>query len=183
MVTPIHAALSEHLPALQKVDKSDFVLSFIQEQQANAKIYASAGQAFVTSWDDSLPSTSKSPHPISQQRQQIDYGFGTPVLKPRVQSMQQNIANHALPDVLQTWKTKTSVEHQQWQPGKKKRKRTNSQSPEENLKLQRNATAKPNLRKLQKPPRAKAKCTKVTNAATDNNEATTRKFMDGYLLR
>ena len=74
-VIPLQS-LSHHISSIPKLDKEQFVSSFIQEQKAHSKAYVQEGQDLVASWNrpqvpwDAQPTT--------------EYGFGTPVLKPRV---------------------------------------------------------------------------------------------------
>lgn len=80
--------LSRNLSSLSKVDKNEFVASYLKEQRAHAKAYASKGRADSSMWY----------HRPSDEREGSDIvrlcGFGTPVLKPRVP---QNSTREASP--------------------------------------------------------------------------------------
>ncbi|KAJ7498993.1 hypothetical protein FB451DRAFT_1203845 [Mycena latifolia] len=72
---------SERLPTLPKLDKNQFIHSYIQGQRAHAKSYAEEGQTLASSWDiHSTPNkpsaaVSNGPHNV---------GFSTPILTARI---------------------------------------------------------------------------------------------------
>ncbi|KAF7983850.1 hypothetical protein HWV62_18166 [Athelia sp. TMB] len=74
---------SPHLRSamFEKLDKDRFIKSFIDSQRVHAKIYAADGKATLSSWNEPPEVTpEKQNSPKCSLR---DYGFGTPVLKPR----------------------------------------------------------------------------------------------------
>ncbi|GLB33730.1 hypothetical protein LshimejAT787_0106140 [Lyophyllum shimeji] len=89
---PDPITLFNHLLAIPKLDKAKFISSYLQEQSAHAKTYASQGRAFVSSWKHEHAGTvTAPPQPEEGAKARlpskllvVDYGFGTPVLKPRV---------------------------------------------------------------------------------------------------
>ena len=68
-------SLSHHISAIPTLDKEQFVLSFIQEQKGHSKVYVQEGQDLVASWNHQV---------LLGPQAATEYGFGTPVLKPRV---------------------------------------------------------------------------------------------------
>ncbi|KAG6857362.1 hypothetical protein H0H87_005665 [Tephrocybe sp. NHM501043] len=81
-------SLSLHMSSIPKINKTQFICSYLQEQKTHAKMYAAQGRAFELSWNrEGGTDTPRSP--VIQEKADaklsvIDYGFGTPVLKPRV---------------------------------------------------------------------------------------------------
>ncbi|KAJ7638746.1 hypothetical protein FB45DRAFT_1054990 [Roridomyces roridus] len=67
---------TERLPGLPKLDKNQFISSYIQSQKANAKAYAEEGRTFVTSWNSNTTPKKAAPAPAN-------VGFATPVLIAR----------------------------------------------------------------------------------------------------
>ncbi|KAJ7228735.1 hypothetical protein GGX14DRAFT_414565 [Mycena pura] len=66
------------LPSLPKLDKDEFIKSYIQTQKAHAKTYATEGRSFSTSWDI----TPRKPTATTSNESR-NVGFATPVLKAR----------------------------------------------------------------------------------------------------
>ncbi|KAJ7591151.1 hypothetical protein C8J56DRAFT_934805 [Mycena floridula] len=79
---------SRELPAVPKLDKSQFIQSFIQGQKAHAANHADEGRSVVLAWDKSP----QKPKPVS-----VVVGFGTPVLKPRVPNPNVNVSEKSSP--------------------------------------------------------------------------------------
>lgn len=65
----------KHVSSLPKLDKSAYIQSYLQVQQKHAAAFADEGRAHIRTWTSPTTPPTKLPH---------DYGFGTPVLKPRV---------------------------------------------------------------------------------------------------
>lgn len=64
----------------EKLDKDRFIKSYIQSQKPHATIYAADGKTVQSSWE---PTATPDKQNLSA-RSLRDYGFDTPVLKPRV---------------------------------------------------------------------------------------------------
>ncbi|KAJ7179921.1 hypothetical protein C8R43DRAFT_971187 [Mycena crocata] len=71
----MNALTSERLPTLPKLDKADFITSYIQGQRAHAKSHVEEGLLLSSSWD--VRSTPEKP-PAA-----IPVGFATPILTAR----------------------------------------------------------------------------------------------------
>lgn len=69
----------KHSESSSKVDKAQFLKSYISSQKEHRKLYISEGQRVRASWD--APPRKDEEEPA---RSVIDAGFRTPVLKPRV---------------------------------------------------------------------------------------------------
>ncbi|KAF8076308.1 hypothetical protein FPV67DRAFT_1471262 [Lyophyllum atratum] len=84
--------LSTLILAIPKLDKAKFISTYLHEQSAHVKYYASQGRALLSSWEhEDLPGVVLSESVeeptkacLPSQLLVVDYGFGTPVLKPRV---------------------------------------------------------------------------------------------------
>ncbi|KAJ6515968.1 hypothetical protein C8R45DRAFT_958227 [Mycena sanguinolenta] len=72
------ALTSESLPALLKLDKNQFIQSYIQGQRAHAKTHAEEGRSLEASWE--TLSTPKKPSASGS----YNVGFATPILTARV---------------------------------------------------------------------------------------------------
>ncbi|KAG5641399.1 hypothetical protein DXG03_005335 [Asterophora parasitica] len=85
---------TSHVLAIPKLDKANFISSYLREQKAHAKSYAHQGRAHLSSWKretETLAERVSSEDEPEETRLLFnmlatDYGFGTPVLKPRVTS-------------------------------------------------------------------------------------------------
>ncbi|KAF5388297.1 hypothetical protein D9615_000346 [Tricholomella constricta] len=82
---------SSHVLAIPKLDKADLISGYLQEQTAYAKTYAFQGRAHLSSWKrenlvEFVPSEVEETLEarLPSKLLVVDYGFGTPVLKPRV---------------------------------------------------------------------------------------------------
>ncbi|RDB22484.1 hypothetical protein Hypma_010281 [Hypsizygus marmoreus] len=77
-----HTKLSHHISAIPKLDKKLFISSYLREQKLYAKAYASDGRAIEASWKrPNPPFLDEPPIPAGPTE---EYGFGTPILKPRI---------------------------------------------------------------------------------------------------
>ncbi|KAH0587484.1 hypothetical protein H2248_006266 [Termitomyces sp. 'cryptogamus'] len=82
--------ISLHISSIPKINKTQFISSYLQEQTIYAKTHAAEGRAFERSWKhEKVPEAPTSnleetPEPQKASKLATDYGFGTPVLKPRV---------------------------------------------------------------------------------------------------
>ncbi|KAG6820103.1 hypothetical protein H0H93_005415 [Arthromyces matolae] len=83
--------LSSHIQSIPKINKAQFISSYVHEQMTHAITYASQGRALERTWDnhqdksESDPSqrnTDISSDPRASKRI-VECGFETPVLKPR----------------------------------------------------------------------------------------------------
>lgn len=78
----------KHLSSLPKLNKDQFVTSFIKAQRAFSKQYLLEGKAFLSLWQESgVVEATADPPSASIQPRKEDYGFGTPVLRARVQDV------------------------------------------------------------------------------------------------
>ncbi|KAJ6599137.1 hypothetical protein DFH09DRAFT_26190 [Mycena vulgaris] len=71
---------SERLPTLPKLDKKQFIDSYLHGQRAHAKFHAEEGRSLASLWD--LHSTPNKSTAVSSGARHI--GFGTPILKARI---------------------------------------------------------------------------------------------------
>ncbi|KAG5637832.1 hypothetical protein H0H81_003037 [Sphagnurus paluster] len=133
---------SNGLMSLPKLDKATFISSYLQEQTAHAKAYTSQGQSLQLSWDQEekcgdpaeCPSDFEEPTEIRLPSSLlvVDYGFGTPVLKPRVvkrptPQVEDSPPNSKSPrpDI----KVRNTTDEPRSKEGQTKRKRTTSGTP------------------------------------------------------
>ncbi|KAF8897464.1 hypothetical protein BD779DRAFT_378831 [Infundibulicybe gibba] len=77
--------LSRNIESLPKIDKRQFITSYIGAQKTHLKQYASQGLAVMLSWNKSTVATENSPPRNSAILPTIEFGFGTPILKSRVE--------------------------------------------------------------------------------------------------
>jgi hypothetical protein len=84
----------QNVPTLPKLDKSHFIDSYLQGQKVHARTYATEGQALLSSLDRHNPSPDRRTLPTPVQVQH--YGFGTPVLKPRVARLREELPTVAI---------------------------------------------------------------------------------------
>ncbi|TFK43607.1 hypothetical protein BDQ12DRAFT_675262 [Crucibulum laeve] len=79
--------ISDHLRTIPKLDKQSFISTYVQTQKAFAKEHSVEGHSFATLWtNDNKPKpTTILPHDVKAAgcEEYRDYGFNTPVLKPR----------------------------------------------------------------------------------------------------
>jgi hypothetical protein len=80
---------SLQVSSLPKVQKMESIKSYLQTQASFAKYYAEEGRAVVHSWN-SLGSSVGGPNASSKADQLGNFGFTTPVLKPRVSRLTEN---------------------------------------------------------------------------------------------
>ncbi|KAJ8086530.1 hypothetical protein PM082_005353 [Marasmius tenuissimus] len=111
----------DKLPKIPKLNKDHFISSFIASQKANAKVYAEEGKAVTLAWRGDQPneSSASATHPESNAHEQLRFGFGTPVLKPRKPSTVQ-------PSVKKTTKHAPSAAPPQPPDSQKSKKNTRS---------------------------------------------------------
>ncbi|KAG6855121.1 hypothetical protein C0991_006050 [Blastosporella zonata] len=89
---PLTGSLSLHVPSIPKINKAQFISSYLQEQTLHSKVYAAQGRTLEISWNREDTSETSKPNTEDAEKQArphsklptVDYGFGTPVLKPRV---------------------------------------------------------------------------------------------------
>ncbi|KAK1224422.1 hypothetical protein PQX77_012718 [Marasmius sp. AFHP31] len=81
----------DKLPKIPKLNKDHFISSFVASQKANAKVYAEEGKAVTLAWrcDQPNESSTSATRPDSSTHEQLQLGFGTPVLKPRKRNIVQ----------------------------------------------------------------------------------------------
>ena len=79
-----NALTLDHLAALPKLNKNHFLSSFTREQQHFLQQYLHEGQRAVRSWDDSEPISPSKVDPPAFPKNVAQLGFGTPVLKARL---------------------------------------------------------------------------------------------------
>lgn len=79
-----------HISSVPKINKTQFISSYVKEQTIHAKTYAAEGRAFERSWKQEVqaPMSNLEATPGPQKTSKtsklaMDYGFETPVLKPR----------------------------------------------------------------------------------------------------
>lgn len=78
-------SMLRHLPALAKLDKNQFIHSYIRGQKLHAKAHAAEGEEILASWGlDHSKSVSAGSSVSSVLLPTTNFGFGTPVLKARV---------------------------------------------------------------------------------------------------
>lgn len=83
MSSPHLHNLHRDLSKLPRLDKTQFISSYIREQKVHAKSYASEGRAFLSSWNRIASEVQASQHQTHAIQAPADFGFGTPVLKAR----------------------------------------------------------------------------------------------------
>ncbi|KAI9063350.1 hypothetical protein FKP32DRAFT_1758110 [Trametes sanguinea] len=77
-----------------KSGKVELLHSYVRTQEAYLACYASEGRAVMASWAEEPPSLSSKEGGVSALRDvEIESGFGTPLLKPRVRNNQPSSAN------------------------------------------------------------------------------------------
>lgn len=79
-----NALTLDHLATLPKINKDHFLSSFTREQQHFLQQYLYEGQRVVRSWDDSEPMSPPKVNPPAFPKNDPQLGFGTPVLKARL---------------------------------------------------------------------------------------------------
>ncbi|KAF8195974.1 hypothetical protein K438DRAFT_1826821 [Mycena galopus ATCC 62051] len=73
------ALTSESLPNLLKLDKNQFIHSYLQGQRAHAKFHAEEGRSLSTSWERDVSTPKK---PLASGSHNV--GFATPILTARI---------------------------------------------------------------------------------------------------
>lgn len=79
-----NALTLDHLATLPKLNKDHFLSSFTREQQHFLQQYLYEGQRVVRSWDDSDPISPPKVNPPAFPKNDLQLGFGTPVLRARL---------------------------------------------------------------------------------------------------
>lgn len=79
-----NALTLDHLATLPNLNKDHFLSSFTREQQHFLQQYLYEGQRVVRSWDDSEPISPPKVNPAAFPKNDPQLGFGTPVLRARL---------------------------------------------------------------------------------------------------
>lgn len=79
---PYDPVTSLHLRSFDKLDKRQFIKTYIQDQKFHAGIYSADGKAYFSTWQDQKKSVAEELKAAEAPSQED--GFGTPVLKARV---------------------------------------------------------------------------------------------------
>jgi hypothetical protein len=79
-----NALTLDHLATLPKLNKDLFLSSFTRGQQLFLQQYLYEGQRAVRSWDDSEPIPPPKVNPSAFPKNDPQLGFGTPILKARL---------------------------------------------------------------------------------------------------
>lgn len=79
-----NALTLDHLATLPKVNKDHFLSSFTREQQHFLQQYLYEGQRVARSWDDSEPMSPPIVNQSAFPKNDLQLGFGTPVLRARL---------------------------------------------------------------------------------------------------
>jgi hypothetical protein len=82
----------------QRQHKTDFISAFVREQRLHAKTHTAEGLAFFASWDRLAPDIPSTPSKTESTPVDMGFGFGTPVLKPRVAAPTQSPPVIGLPE-------------------------------------------------------------------------------------
>ncbi|KAJ7700014.1 hypothetical protein B0H17DRAFT_274889 [Mycena rosella] len=80
----LQALTSERLPTLPKLDKDQFIHSYIQGQRVHAKSYAEEGRCLASSWDVHRHHSTPNTPPAAVPGIAHNVGFATPVLTARI---------------------------------------------------------------------------------------------------
>lgn len=90
MSSPHLHKFHQDLSKLPRLDKTQFISSYLREQKVHSKSYTLEGRAFLLSWNDNIPpEPTKSPLQKNTMPGPADFGFGTPVLKARTAEPQR----------------------------------------------------------------------------------------------
>ena len=79
-----NALTLEHLATLPKRNNDNFLSSFTREQQHFLQQYLHEGQRVARSWDDSEPTSPPIVNSPAYPKNDLQLGFGTPVLRARL---------------------------------------------------------------------------------------------------
>lgn len=99
------------LPSLPQLNKSQFIQSYIQTQKTHSKVHAREGLALFLAWANQESEPKKLDSPISSSKE--NFGFNTPVLKPRSHPPPVLEAMNALPMKSAVTKTQDKKENLQ----------------------------------------------------------------------
>jgi hypothetical protein len=80
--------LESHFPG--RLDRGAIISSYLREQKRNAPVFANEGRELALSWALTPERQMQVGNPVTQAE---TFGFGTPVLKPRVSQRQRDDGN------------------------------------------------------------------------------------------